>query len=202
MNRLGMVSAFSLFIIGVAYLVVVTFGIYKTGLEEPITGPILSLMELLTLLSAPVLVTVWVAINATTPSERKIWSTTALCFAVLGAGITSSVHFVGLTALRQTGDQGISWPSPLYAVELLAWDVFVGLALIATSFAYLGKGLKRLIRRGSFVVGIFCLAGVLGPITGNMQLQFLSVIGYGILLPALWLGLGIDFRNSDRNFSA
>ncbi len=197
MKQLGMYSAAALFSIGAAYFVTASIGIYQSGLDTPITGAILSLMEALTLLTAPLLISLWVAINAATPAERKIYSTVALCFAIVVAGLTSSVHFIGLTALLQVGEQGISWPSPLYALELLAWDVFLGFALLATSCAYLGDGTKRLIRRGSFVTGIFCVVGVLGPITGEMRIQFISVIGYGVLLPALWFVMALDFSKME-----
>jgi hypothetical protein len=38
------------------------------------------------------------------------------------------VQFIELTAARQLDGGGIVWPSRVYVAELLAWDVFLGLA--------------------------------------------------------------------------
>ena len=37
------------------------------------------------------------------------------------------VYFVALTAGRQPDFTALAWPSTLYAAELPAWDVFLGL---------------------------------------------------------------------------
>ena len=62
----------------------------------------------------------------------------ALAFMVLVTGLTATVHFIDLTALRQTGMEGIVWPSAIYAVELLAWDVFLGLFCIPSELGLPG----------------------------------------------------------------
>ena len=195
MHKPGMWSASAMFAIGVAYLVTVLTGMYSVGLTRPIADPVLAIMETLTLVTAPLLVILMSAIHDTAPPERKIYSLIALAFAVLVAGLTSAVHFAGLTALRQTGMEGIAWPSVIYAVELLAWDVFLGLSLLFAAPVFPGKGLGRYIRTGLVAVACLCLAGVLGPVTGDMRLQFIAVLGYGLLLPIIWLMIVRYFRH-------
>jgi hypothetical protein len=85
------------------------------------------------------------------------------------------------------------WPSPQYALELLAWDVFLGMSLLFAARTYRGVGLKRAIKKSSMITGALCLGGTLGPATGEMRLQFIAVLGYGIGLPVTCLLLARDF---------
>ena len=196
MNKVGMWSAFGMFAIGILYVFTVSIGIYFAGFTQPIVDPILGIMEVLTLVTAPLLVILMSAIHRTSPQDKKTHSLIALAFAVLVAGLTGAVHFVGLTALRQTGMEGIEWPSVLYAVELLAWDVFLGLSLLFAAPVFQGGGLRRNIRTSLVIVGALCLIGSLGPLTGDMRLQFVSVLGYGILLPVVWFMIAKYFQES------
>jgi len=159
-------------------------------------------METLTLVAAPLLVILMSTLHSTASLDFKAYSLIALAFMILAAGLTSSVHFIGLTALRQTGMEGIVWPSILYAIELLAWDVFLGLSLLFAAPVFQGKGLKRKIRLTLIITGILCITGTLGPVTGDMRLQFISVLGYGIVLPVVWLMIAKDFHYSNRGISA
>jgi uncharacterized membrane protein YccC len=95
------------------------------------------------------------------------------------------VHFPELTAGRQIGDAGIVWPSRAYAAELLAWDVFLGVALVALAATFDRAGAQARIRRVMAVCGWLCLVGIVGPVVGNMRLQLIGVFGYGVVLPAL-----------------
>lgn len=187
-NRLGFWSAVTLAGIGVAYAITLAAGFARHGLNEPITDPVLAIMEVLTLLSAPTIVMLVAAIHHDAPPGLRIHGTLALAFATLFAGITSAVHFVELTAARQLGEGGLAWPSRAYAAELLAWDVFLGLSLVGAAFALDQSGQARTVRRGLLATGILCLAGTAGPAVGNMRLQLVGVLGYAGVLPVVaWL---------------
>jgi hypothetical protein len=198
MNRLGMWSGFAYFLLGAAYAVVVAIGMAKTGLAKPITDPILAIMELMTLLGAPLLVIIMAAVHASAAPPKKAYSGAALAFMTLVVGLTCAVHFVGLTAIRQVGTARIAWPSPFYALELLAWDIFLGLSLICAAPVFQGNRRKRTISIWLLVTGILCVAGTLGPATGNMRFQFIAVAAYGVLLPITSLLLAEDFHRADR----
>jgi hypothetical protein len=198
MNRLGRSAALGLCLLGVIYAVTVAIGMSWAGLDKPIRGPILATMEALTLISAPLLVLMMAAVDASAPARNKAFSSAALGFAILVAGLTGVVHFVGLTALRQVGEQGIEWPSPLYAVELLAWDVFLGLSLLCAAPVFDGGGFSRSVRTALVITGSLCLAGTLGPLTGHMRLQFIGVFGYGTLLPVTCFLLARHFRHESQ----
>jgi len=182
-DRLGLWSAVAIVGIGVAYAIALAAGFARHGLRDPITDPILAIMEVLTLLSAPPLVTLMAAVHDRAAPPRKVYALTAFAFATLCAGTTSAVHFVELTATRQLGGGGIVWPSPVYAAELLAWDVFLGLALLFAAPVFDGGGPERAVRWGLLATGALCLAGTVGPVVGDMRLQLVGVLGYAVLLP-------------------
>lgn len=196
-NRLGSWSAVAVFLIGVAYLVTLTIGFAVHGLTEPIVDPILAIMEVLTLMSAPSMVVTMAAIHGYASVNRKIYALIALAFTIVFAGTTSAVHFVELTALRQLGSGGIVWPSPEYALELLAWNLFLGLALLFAAPVFDGGGPERGVRRGLSISGVLCVAGIVGPAVGNMRLQLVGVLGYAGFLPVVCFMLARLFR-SDR----
>ena len=198
-DRLGSWSAIAVFLIGLAYLVTLSIGFAVHGLDEPIVDPILAMMEALTLLSAPLLVVLMAAIHDYATVQRKVYGMIALAFTILFAGATSSVHFVELTARRQLGPGGIVWPSAQYAVELLAWNLFLGLALLFAAPVFDGGGAARRVRGGLFVTGFLCVAGTIGPVVGNMKLQLVGVFGYAAVLPVVCFMLARLFRSDTRN---
>jgi hypothetical protein len=197
-NRLGSWSALAIFLLGVAYVVTLTIAVSVHGLTEPIVDPYLAVMEVLTLISAPLMVILFSAIHAYAPVDRKIYGSTALAFVTVFVAMTSAVHFVELTAIRQRGSGGIIWPSPAYAVELLAWNLFLGLALLFAAPVFDASGPERGVRRGLLISGTLCVAGIIGPAVGNMQLQLVGVFGYAVVLPVVCFMLARLFR-SDRN---
>ena len=198
-NRLGSWSAFAVFLTGVAYLVTLTIGFTVYGLNEPIVDPILAVMEVLTLMSAPFIVVMMAAIHDYASIDRKIYGLVALAFAILFVGMTSAVHFVELTALRQRGTGGIVWPSPEYAVESLAWNLFLGLALLFASPVFDSVGAEQGVRRGLLISGVLCVAGIIGPAIGFMRLQLVGVLGYAGVLPVVSFMLARLFR-SDHEY--
>jgi hypothetical protein len=183
-----------MFMLGLFYAATLAVGMTEAGFSEPIRGPVLALMEALTLTSAPLLVLLFAAIYILAPAEAKVFGLAAFGFAILACGLTAAVHFVGLTALRQRGEQGIEWPSHLYAVELLSWDFFLGLALVLASPVFARN--NRAIRNALLLTGSLCLMGTLGPLTGNMKLQFIGVAGYGAALPATSFLLARHIRSA------
>jgi hypothetical protein len=186
-EKVGYTSSICLVGIGLGYIVVTGFGIYQAGLDDPIRDPILAMMEGLTLLSAPFIVAMMAAVHETASRDRRIFAIMALVFSGIMAGLTSAVHFVALTAGRQAGLTTLEWPSGLYAVELLAWDVFLGLALLFAGLAFVGPGIRALVRWSLLIAGGLALLGAIGPVLGDMALQRIGIAGYGIGLPiAAW----------------
>ena len=194
---LGRWSSYIVFLVGAAYFVALLIGFATRGLSAPIVDPLLVVMEVLTLLVAPVLLVVMGAIHGRAPQALKTLSSLAFAFMTLATGLTGAVHFVALTATRQLGSALLVWPSSAYAIELLAWDGFLGLALVLASFTFQSAGRERHVRRGLLVCGLLCLLGIAGPAVGNMRLQLIGVFAYGALLPGVCLLLSRLFRGDD-----
>jgi hypothetical protein len=195
-NVLGRWSAFTVFLVGVAYAVALAAGFATRGLSAPIADPLLAIMEILTLIAAPLLLVMMAAIHGRASDDRKTVGAVAFAFMILTTGMTSAVHFVGLTATRQLGSASLVWPSPAYALELLAWDVFLGLSLIFAALTFADSGREHRVRRGLLVCGMLCLFGVVGPVVGNMQLQLVAVFAYGAVLPVVCLLVSRLFRDT------
>jgi hypothetical protein len=194
-NAVGRWSCIVVFLIGVAYAVALIIGFATRGLSAPIVDPLLAVMETLTLLAALALLAMMAAIHERAADENKTVSLIALGFMVIATGLTSAVHFVELTAVRQHGPATLVWPSAAYALEVLAWDLFLGLSLGFAALTFEDNGRERLVRRGLLLCGALCLLGLAGPVMGNMRLQLVGLLGYGAVLPVVCLLLWNVFRD-------
>jgi cytochrome bd-type quinol oxidase subunit 2 len=109
-RKIGRVAAQALFFCGVAYAIVTVIGVISLkSPQEPIHDPFFSLMEILIIITAPLLVVLMVAVHAYAARDDKVYSLTALAFMIVSAGITSSIHFVVLVASRQVAFRSLSW---------------------------------------------------------------------------------------------
>jgi hypothetical protein len=184
-------------IIGVLYIGTLAAGFLVVGFDEPIGDPVLAIMEVLTLLSAPAMVIAIAVVHQHASPARKVYGVIALAFTIIFAGITSTVHFVQLTASRQLAGGSIVWPSASYAAELLAWDWFLGIALVFASLVFSESGAERLVGRGLLISGLLALAGTVGPVVADMRLQRIGILGYAVVLPVAYFILARFFRAQD-----
>jgi hypothetical protein len=193
--RVGMWSAMSAATIGVIFVIVGLIGVVaRPPSPEPLhqVDPYLAILETLMILFAIVLVMMMAALYAYAPPERKTFSLGALAFIICFALITCGVHFASLTVGRQidpkvvpllshqltTGD----WPTLAMSLDLLAWDLFLGLALVFAARVCIGKASRR-VRASMTAAGALCLAGTFAPASGNLHIQYLGIAGYAFVLP-------------------
>jgi hypothetical protein len=169
---IGMWSARALFAIGVAYAVTMVAGFAAMGdLSKPLEDPYLAVMEVLILVMAPILVLLAVVIHACAPEGTKTYSMTALGWTLLVAGFTMTMHLVQLTVVRRIDPSAIHgfqylfnwhWPSVLYGVDIVAWDIFFGLALLFAAPVFHAAG-RVAVRNGLLIAGVMCVVGVIRP---------------------------------------
>jgi hypothetical protein len=128
-----------------------------------------------------------VAVHAWAPERLKTFSLTALVFMSLMATVACSLHFVVLTLSRQPAFAQLpwlpllfsfKWPSVVYALDFLAWDVFFAISMFFAAPVFSGTGLAAAIRLSMVASGVLALAGLSGVVTGNMQLRNIGIIGY------------------------
>jgi len=185
-RRLGAVSALTAFIVLLAYAITLTIGLLTLpSPQEPIRGPIFSLLELLIIIVAPLMVVAMAAVHAYAAPEARGASRVALALMIVLAGITCSVHFVILTISRHPAAAALppvflsfTWPSFAYALDILAWDVFFALSMLCGAFVFAGDRLSAWLRGSMLVSGGLSLAGLIGVPLGDMQIRLIGVAGY------------------------
>ena len=201
--QFGLRSAWANFVLFVFYdLVVITGIVIGQGVLQE---PYLALAEVMTLVSAPLLILLMVAIHECAPQNAKVFSLTALGWMLLLAGFTIIVHFVNLTLWRQISDQqkidyerfmGWEWPSMMYAIELVAWHLFFGLATFFAAFSFNGIGKERIVKQGLIITGILCIVGLIGPVIGDLRWRMIGIFGYGILFPIICVYITSIFKDA------
>jgi hypothetical protein len=148
-RTLATATAWSLFGVGLLYVVITTAGFVAAGgLQAPILDPFFALMELLILVEAPLIVLLFVAVHRYAEPHRRSFSLAALSLAIAITSLTLGVHFVLLTVGRQVEPSLIpgfdylfsfKWPSVVYALDIVAWDFCFGIALLFAAGLYRGR---------------------------------------------------------------
>ena len=121
------------------------------------------------------------------------------------AGITCSLHFVVLTLSRQAEfvDQpwlplfmSFEWPSVVYALDILAWDIFFAVAILFAAPVFSGSRLTAWIRGLMIASGVLSLAGLSGVVLGSMQWRNIGIVGYVPVFLVVVVLLAILFRRT------
>jgi hypothetical protein len=189
-RSLGIFSAAVTVILLVAYTVTLSVGLASLeSPDQPIGNPMFTILEVLIILMMPAMVALMVAVHAWAPTHAKTPTLTAVVFMGLLAGVTCVVHFCVLTLSRQARRPWeplvfpFAWPSVVYALDILAWDVFFPLSMLFAAPAIRGTRLATWIRVLMIASGVLSLAGLSGVVTGNMQLRNTGIVGYvGVFL--------------------
>jgi hypothetical protein len=200
-RRIGVGAAASVAAIGLVYVAVGALGVAMrpdgmAALAQ--VDPYLALLEVLIMLSAVAAVAAISAVYAFADNEVKTAALASFGFAVAFAALTCTTHFVSLAVGRNVDADAApmlaahlslqTWPNILLAVDLLAWDVLLGLALLFAAPVFGGDPLRRLVRYVAVAGGALCLAGAAGPLSGDMRLQYLAIAGYAVVFP-VWCAL-------------
>ena len=196
-RRIGRIAALALFFCGVAYAIVTVIGVIslKSPLD-PIRDPFFSLMEILIIIMGPLLVVLMVAVHAYAARDEKVYSLTALAFMILSAGTTTSIHFVVLIASRQAALTSLpwlplflsfQWPSVVYILDVLAWDVFYGFSMLFAAPVFKGGKWETAVRITMAVIGVLSIVGLICLPFGNIQLRWIGIFGYAGLSPVVFL---------------
>ena len=202
-RRLGIFSAAATVILLVAYAVTLAMGLASLeSPQQPIGDPMFTILEVLIITMMPAMVALMVTVHAWAPMHAKTLSLTSLVFMGMLAGLTCSVHFVTLTLSRQPEFAGqpwlpmvlsFNWPSVVYALDILGWDVFFALSMLFAAPVFWGSRLAAWIRVLMTASGVLALAGLSGVVVGDMQLRNIGIVGYvGVFLVVTAL-LGVLF---------
>jgi hypothetical protein len=203
-RMLGAWSARTLFLIEVVYIAVFAAGFASLGnLSDPLPDPYLAIGEILILVMAPIMVCLMLAIHQCAPKQAKPFTQVALGWMLAAAACTTVVHFVLLTVARHIDPAtfpgyarifGWQWPSTFYAIDIVAWDVFFGLALLFAVPAFAHRPDATLVRRGLILSGSLCLIGLVGPFANVLALRTIGIVGYTVIFGLSCLPLSRTFN--------
>ena len=186
----GIATGIGTVLLSVFYVAVLAVGLATLAAPDaPIADPWFTAMEILILLLMPFMTGFMVAVHGFAPPARRVFSLMALVFMAMVAMLTSIVHFAILTLARLPDFAGwelvfaFRWPSVVYALDILAWDVFFAVSMFCAAPVFPGGGLRRAIRLALLASGILSLAGLAGVAVGDMQLRNIGIIGYVGVFP-------------------
>jgi len=187
-RRIGLSCAALTLVLLVAYAVTLVIGLLSLdSQDQPIGDPIFTILEVLIIVMMPAILGLMTAVHAWAPARLQTLSFTAVIFMGLLAGLTCSLHFVILTVSREpefAGQQWLplvfafEWPSVVYALDILGWDIFFPLAMLFAAPVFAGSRLATWIRWLMVTSGVLALAGLSGVATGDMQLRNIGIVGY------------------------
>lgn len=183
-------SALALIAIGVMYVGLIVWGITT---QDPETGfirdPVRILMEIVTMISAIVLLFFALSIKNLLGPEHSFLAEISVVFMTLLVSLTCLVHFVSITVSSQIVEENpllssllsLHWPSLLLSIDILAWNVFFGIA-----FIFLGLALRHMeelsISRILMILsGILSLLGLIALPLNDMNLRFVGIFGYTVM---------------------
>lgn len=199
-QRMGIWAAQSLSFLIATYAAVLLAGLARRpSPEAPIADPWFTLMEALILLIAPLLVLLMTALHDHASPTRRGFGLAALALASLCAGLTSAVHACVLLLSRAPGATDwrgaldFVWPSPVYVLDILAWDWFFALAALCAAFAIPAGTLARTTRTLLLLSSFLSLAGLTGVATADMALRNIGILGYAGTFPIAALCLARRF---------
>jgi hypothetical protein len=202
-HLLGFWSARTILLIEVIYIAVFIAGFASIrNTSKPLPDPYLAIAEILILLMAPVMVCLMLAVHECAPRHAKPFTRVALGWMLAAAAFTTVVHFVQLTVARHISSAtfpgyasifGWKWPSTFYAVDIVAWDVFFGLALLFAVPAFADRIDAIWVRRGLILSGSMCLIGLVGPFANMLGLRTIGIVGYTIVFGLTCLPLSKTF---------
>ncbi len=202
--RIGVLAGTAVALLSIAYAVVLGIGLLTLpSTDSPIRDPWFTLMELQILVLAPTMVAFTVGLHAWVPSARKSCAQLGIAFMSMCALVTCCVHFSVLALSRQPEfEAGVwktlvfafRWPSVVYALDILAWDVFFPLAALCAALAIQGAGLAGLALRLLYASAALALVGLAGVPLGNMNVRNIGIVGYVVPFPMAAFLLAIVFR--------
>jgi hypothetical protein len=201
----GILSAAATVILVVTYAVTLVVGLLSLeSPQEPIGDPMFTILEVLIIVMMPAMVALIVAVHAWAPMHAKTLTLTSVVFMGLLAGVTCIVHFCILTLSRQPEFAGQSWlplvlsfkwPSVVYALDILAWDIFFPLSMLFAAPVFRGSRLAAWVHVLMIASGVLAFAGLSGVVVGDMQLRNIGIVGYvGVFLVVVALLAVLFYR--------
>jgi hypothetical protein len=211
-QRLGYIAGMLVAILCLAYAVVLFIGLLTLpSKDQQIQDPWFTLMEVLIIAISPAMVAFTVALRAWVPSDRKEVALLSVVFMAMCSVVTCSVHFAVLALSRQPlfADSqwarpvlSFTWPSVVYALDILAWDFFFPLAALFAALSVQDTILAGRVRGLLLASAGLAFLGLVGVPIANMEVRNIGIIGYAFLFPVAAALSAVTFRHSGLQSAA
>jgi hypothetical protein len=223
--KIGFLSAVFLFVSGIGYassfITMILFypGTTWSGMESFAAdyrtgwGTVLLFMQLMAFLQPIAFAVLISSVYDLADPDKKIWARIGLLFAAAFMAVSTINYIIQMTVVRQSVLAGqlegiaslvqLNPASPMFALVILSWGLFQGLASLAIAPIFGGGKLENAIRWLLAIYGLNGLVGSIGCMLGNMgvMIAFLAIIN--IVQPFMVVALGILFyrmvRSKDKN---
>jgi len=205
--KIGRVTCYLTFLFGILYLITTICGFLSLdSSDDPIGDPYFTMMEILTLLIAPLMAIDMVAVHIYASKKEKLISLASAFFMFVMAAISSCVHFMVLILGRHEEVTNVEefsllfsfkWPSMVYALDILAWDWFFAISFLLAAPVFRRGKLRNTIRNLMIISGILSLIGLLGVVLNDMQIRNIGIIGYAVVAPFVFMLIGKEMGRSD-----
>jgi hypothetical protein len=195
-RRIGVLSAAAVGVIGLFYVATGLVGVAMRPAGSALLAqvdPWLAILEILIIFSAIALVVMMAAVYAYASPTAKLQARVAFAFTLAFALLTCATHFANLTVGRQLAGEepelahqlSFGWPTVNLALDLLAWDLLLGIALLFAAPVFRSGRRSDAVRRTAYAAGALCLVGLIGPLSGRMEFQLAAIAGYAFVMPVL-----------------
>ncbi len=145
---------------------------YRTG-----WGTVLLAMQLIAFWQPIAFVTLISCVDDLAPADKRIWARISLVFAVAFMAVSCVNYFIQMTVVRQGVIAGqleglgqyvqLNPGSPMFALVILAWGLFQGLASLAIAPIFGNGKLENALRWLLVAYGLNGLVGTAGCLLGN-----------------------------------
>lgn len=207
-RKVGQTACFMVFGLGMFYALITTIGLLSLKSSNDVIGnPYFTIMEILSILIALLMIISIAAVHYYASPVDKFFSLTSLIFMLVATGITSSVHFLILSISQSPEASQLSnfsfafsfkWPSIVYALDILAWDLFFGLSMLFVAPVFKKDKFENSLKILLIICGILSLIGLIGVPLQSMQIRNIGIIGYAIVAPIAFLLIGKVLRHSKQ----
>jgi len=202
---LGFWSASVATVMGVIYFLVIVGALLTGQMKFPPPDWLQLFGGIISLLFCPVLVIVMACLHTITPAEKKGLSQIALAFTLLFALAVSVNRFIQLGVVRQSialgQTDGIEWflaygeHSVMFALEIMGWSWFLGLAMIFTSPLFAAQGYQHWLKALLILYGILALISAIAHLLAS-PLVSLGFVAWGLILFLITALLAVHFQQT------
>jgi hypothetical protein len=189
-HKLAFINTLVLICFALIYLGLIIIGIITSN---PSTGyfqdSIKYFMEVTTMGSSIILLFFTVLIFYSFETESNLCGFLSILFMLMVVILTCSVHFIGITVSTTLISSNksfesllsLNWPSALFSLDILAWDLFFGISFIFLGISLYKYSYQRITGLLSIVSGLLSILGLIALPMNNMNIRYIGIFGYTIM---------------------